>query len=500
MRILPFLATLFISCVVHGFEQNELDLLRRNNMNTTEVLLHMDHWGVKPSSEVDVPQYKGQAKSMIDWENIDSNRWLDFNRWKEELSIKDSTPDWQIKLRDSKYSELVGRVIQCLKDCQKYSRSGQSSAQYTSEINEGDEISTGKDSYAWIFLRDGSLLRISPKSSISFLEINLSQDKVFFLARLNHGHIYFEHRKVGVFPMVNRTETDLAMYPLLEKTANRSYFARKEYQKLDKRQRLLYTLEKNPGHVAQYLGINKMLEEQSKLLQKRETEFFVFTANATFLMKNPIFHLFHETTGQSLVKLKDSIEHFNSTDPRSSSGEVFFRGYNNKSFKELAINKWQAVDPEGLSITPLAESTPMKPLEYLVKRIPSIHYARELFLRKYSSFLSKDGWSKKLLAKEHGLRLWKSAKKEELELRKKFLFERIRRVETTNLRSIKKVFKDKKLQGLTKDYYLEALSRTLMALENLNDYNSQVVKETTETEYYLWILNNAEDFVPTYIR
>ena len=105
-----------------------------------------------------------------------------------------------------------------------------------------------------------------------------------------------------------------------------------------------------------------------------------------------------------------------------------------------------------------------------------------------------------MLAKEHGLRLWKSAKKEELELRKKFLFERIRRVETTNLRSIKKVFKDKKLQGLTKDYYLEALSRTLMALENLNDYNSQVVKETTETEYYLWILNNAEDFVPTYIR
>ena len=81
MRILPFLATLFISCVVHGFEQNELDLLRRNNMNTTEVLLHMDHWGVKPSSEVDVPQYKGQAKSMIDWENIDSDIWKEFDYW-----------------------------------------------------------------------------------------------------------------------------------------------------------------------------------------------------------------------------------------------------------------------------------------------------------------------------------------------------------------------------------------------------------------------------------
>ena len=105
----------------------------------------------------------------------------------------------------------------------------------------------------------------------------------------------------------------------------------------------------------------------------------------------------------------------------------------------------------------------------------------------------------KPLANLHGLRLWNNGK-EELELRKKYLFERIRRVDTTNLRSIKKVFKNSRQRGFTRDFYTEALSRTLMALKNLNNYNSQVVKETTETEYYLWILNNAEDFMPAYFR
>ena len=125
--------------------------------------------------------------------------------------------------------------------------------------------------------------------------------------------------------------------------------------------------------------------------------------------------------------------------------------------------------------------------------------ARERFLEKNSPFMFMESLDEKPLANLHGLRLWNNGK-EELELRKKYLFERIRRVETTNLRSIKKVFKNSRQRGFTRDFYTEALSRTLMALKNLNNYNSQVVKETTETEYYLWILNNAEDFMPAYFR
>ncbi|MBC74496.1 MAG: hypothetical protein CME64_00615 [Halobacteriovoraceae bacterium] len=468
-------------------------------MSDLEILLHVDEWGVKPKNDLEVLKYKGQERSTVDWENIDENTWLDFNKWKEQLKVKESTPDWKLKLKESQYSELVGRVIQCLNACRKYSKSGGSTAQYTSEIHEGDEISTGMHSYAWVFLRDGSIMRISPRTSISFLEVNLSEEKVFFLARLNHGHVYFEQRKIGKFPMVNKPETDMGMYPLLEKKANRSYFARKEYQDLTPKQRLLYTLEQNPGHVSQYLELNRSLERGKSAFLKRSTEFFIFTANATFLMQNPIFHLFHETSGETYVKLNESIDHLNLTDTRTTAGEVYFRGYNNKSFQKLPTQKWLTVDPEGLSIEDLENSELVRPVEYFVKRIPSIHLARERFLEKNSPFMFMESLDEKPLANLHGLRLWNNGK-EELELRKKYLFERIRRVETTNLRSIKKVFKNSRQRGFTRDFYTEALSRTLMALKNLNNYNSQVVKETTETEYYLWILNNAEDFMPAYFR
>ena len=102
MKIWPFLATLLISHVCLGLDGEDLELLRRNNMSDLEILLHVDEWGVKPKNDLEVLKYKGQERSTVDWENIDENTWLDFNKWKEQLKVKESTPDWKLKLKESR--------------------------------------------------------------------------------------------------------------------------------------------------------------------------------------------------------------------------------------------------------------------------------------------------------------------------------------------------------------------------------------------------------------
>src|SRR5690606_4233162 len=102
-------------------------------------------------------------------------------------------------------------------------------AQYRSRIHEGDEIVTDKNSMAWVMLIDGTLLRISPNSSISFNDVNLSKQQTQFFMRLNYGHVYIQPRFSGKFEAQDMAETDGAFLPLLEKTANREFYMIQEY-------------------------------------------------------------------------------------------------------------------------------------------------------------------------------------------------------------------------------------------------------------------------------
>ncbi|MCO4754069.1 MAG: FecR domain-containing protein [Bacteriovoracaceae bacterium] len=499
MKIWPTLATLFFCSTAYSLDRDEVELLRRNNMLGNQVLLHSDDWGVNPLKDGVATSYKGQPNSLIEWKGLNPNKWLDFNQWKLQRAQRDSLPDWRLRIADKRHKAIVGRVIQCLNECSLYSEGDKSSAQYTSVILEGDEFNTAKDSYAWIFLRDGSIVRVSPKTSVSFLETNVTSSKIFHAIRLNHGHMYFEQRKIGQFILSDRPETDMAFYPLLEVKANRTYFAREEYKTLSDHQRLLYVLEQNPGHVGQYKKLNNLLQDQYLLSGRRDTEVFIFTSNATFLLENPVFHIFHETMGESYIKLEETIPNFKIADKRNVSGQAYFRGYKNKNSKALEVGSWMSVDVEGKELSLLDDSSSFEPVEVFVKRIPTIHMAREIFLRRVSGFLFEESIDEKTLAKEHGLRLW-DVNSKELDKRKEFLFERIRRVETTNLRSLKTVFKEPNIEGFNSSYYNRAVARSLMALKKLNNYNSEVLKETNDAEYYLWILKNAKEFMPTYIR
>ena len=496
--ILCFL-TMVLTPNVSALTQEDIEFLEKNDLGTRKVMLHTDVWGVKPSKlDQDIPPYKGQKNSLIDWSNSDSNDWLDFDYWKLTREARDKYADWKIRLRDSSHREIIGKVIQCLGRCESRRETGRTPVQTGSIIKEGDEFVTEKDSAAWLLLIDGSLVRLSALSSISIFEVNVLKEKFFFNFRLNFGHIYFQQRRIGKFKTIDLAETDQSMLPLLLKNANREYCMRQDFQVLNDEQQMTYVLEDNPGHVTQYNFLNEHIQENKEAIQKWDTEVFFFTPNGTFLLKNPIFHAFYEELSETRFYLTDEIQEFESEDKRKASGKVTYRGYTNENANEIPINQWVAVDPTGSGLIKRQEmEEKIRPIEYFVKRIPSVQCAREIYLKQMSSFMWNDFDNRKL-AVDYGYRLWDEEK--ELRLRKKFLISFVRRSETTNLRSLKKLFADQELHDFDQRYYMRSVRDTISQLKNLRDNDREVVKELNEAEYYLWVLKNGKNFTPTYSR
>ena len=471
-------------------------------MKSTKILLHTDKWGIKPSElDQDAPPYKGQTNSLIDWALLDPNEWLDIDYWKMTRRARDTYADWKIRLRDSSHKEIVGKVIQCLGDCISSNEKGSTPVQAGSLILEGDELVNKKDAVLWVYLVDGSIARLSSESSFSVFEVNVMSNKIFYNIRMNYGHIYFQHRRIGKYKEYDLAETDQSMLPLLIKEANREHFMRQDFKLLDDQDQLNYVLEENPGYVTQYKELNKLLSQDIDKYLKWETEVFVFTANATFKLNNPVFHLFYEDLSQSKIFLTDRIHGFDAheKDKRKSSGMLSFRGYRNEEAATIPVDQWMSVDAEGKSQGRDFEmKKKIRPIDFFVKRIPSIHMARELYLNKISNFLIDD-FDKEKLAVKYGYRLWDTNK--EMRLRLKYLISYVRRSETTNLRSMKKLFKDELIEhGFDQRYYIRSVNDSLAALKNLRDYNREVVKELNEAEYYLWTLKYGKKFIPTYSR
>lgn len=504
MRAIGFALVILFSSGLWANAPRELSLPNLNHHSEGE-------WSVDPLEGGKALSYRGQNNSLLDWNSLDTNKWLDFNHWKLQRKNRDETPNWKQVLKDTNHPELVGRVIQCLHRCDIFDRKGVSRAQFGSRIFEGQEFATGEDSYAWILLMDGTLVRVSPESSFTFLEINFSLQssgtegeatlrKAFHSIRLNQGHGYFQERRLGSFEKQNRSESDLALYPLLIKRANREHFARLEYQALKDRNKLLYQLEQNQGYVSQYEKLNELLAPKEG--GDIETEIFIYSSNASFKIQGPNFHIFHELGDKTWFLAKGEIPGFKSESDRKQQVKALFRGYQNKSNQDLELDEWYAMDKQGRSIASEQAPSWMKYAEVFIKRIPGIHLARELMLRDESSILFS-AWSKDFL-RERGYRLWDPVK--ELPARKKFLAEYTRRMETTNLNSIQKVLlsdlrKDKAEESPSgRKYFTEALNRSLFRLKSLHYAEREVVKEKNDIQYYLWILKNAKPFLPAYIR
>ena len=329
---------------------------------------------------------------------------------------------------ERRLSEKVGYVIDCVGECRLYRGLGFSKVGHLSTVREGDELLTSPGSYLWLYLLDGTMMRMSPNGSVTLKEINIGIKENFLYARLNAGNILWWSRQSNTFKANDFKETDTLFLPLsLYEAKGRSLKA-----KLDEDD-LFAFLETLDDHAQKFDRLNSLIRESNEVFSKPTLSFLVFP-NGSVVGKNIVAEFVVLTGNKSYFKQR-------TTEQIGLAGEVdqpelnfYYRGFNKKDNYFVEPGRWYEVGAKGRTVLSAENPSRFAIGEFLTRNIPTILIARELMFQKYSSFFHKR-YSGKSLARRFGYRLWGSSEKagDDLELRIKFLTEYTRRIETTNL-------------------------------------------------------------------
>jgi hypothetical protein len=312
---------------------------------------------------------------------------------------------------------------------------------FRTAVYEGDEVLTIGESYAWIFLFDGTMVRLSPESSVSFNEINIGVKENFLNARVNAGNVVWLSRNEELFEERNNRETDVIFFPLAMYEAQATS-DKKTYEE----DQLIEMLEEKKTVFNQYKNLNQLIEFNNLHTHKKPTYAFIVTSNASFMGYNPSLEIISLLGGKTYFKKRSHRFLGLMSDVGTDANEIFIqkRGFENATLTPLNDDIWMVMDEKGRNLEEATEHTYWLSMgEFLTKYIPSIMVARELMLSKYSEFAFLEKNEAKSLAQNVGYRLWGAinskdtendpSKKQDLEQRLDFLKEYYRRIETTNL-------------------------------------------------------------------
>ena len=472
-----------------GLETELLPELQGHQRFTTSALHEEKEWKVEAKNvvkDVDVPN-KGQGHSIIPWSTLDPENWLSINTWVAERQIKDVTPDWKIRMRRAEQHELAGKILQCRGVCEIYRGSNKAQVQHLSQILEGDEIKTEKDSVAWVYMMDGSLMRLSPETSISINEFNIGKSEIFVLARLNQGHIFWHPRDKKEMSPVFLPETDSVSLPVMVREANLGFFERQIFRSQTDETRLSEVLELDEVAVKkQFEAINQMRSENnSKMILG--TRFMMVSPNSTIVSRNAGFDYLYLPGGKGYLKKRTNME--------NEEFLVQLRGYTSNEERTISNSDWYEISPNGRVILGM-EDVPgiLQVAELITKRIKTIELSREIWVKNFTLSVMERINNPKLLAQEHGYSLWG----EEIDRRYNFLVEYTRRIETTNLRSLENLLikleesGEKLSRDLSMDLYHSSLNHYLFGLKSRYDNKQMKVREMNDLQYYVWILQNGK--------
>ncbi|MBC7713587.1 MAG: hypothetical protein H7177_09620 [Rhizobacter sp.] len=454
--------------------------------------VHADE-SVKPAKV----EFRGQKESVTDWGNLPVESFLSFKDWKEESDIRDQVPEWEKIIRERNHKEIAGRIYQCVGICRVDHGESFFNGSYRTGLYEGDEVQTVGDSYAWIFLLDGTMIRLSPQSSITFNEFNIGIKENFISARVNAGNILWLSRHENSFKPVDVRETDISFFPYSE-YESLPVTDKKPYIEDD----LIELVSKPNTNMNHYKNLNEKVQANNKMTKGKPTYAFIVMPNSTLMGLSPSVEIVALVGGKTFFK-KRSDETMGLEKNDDSPNDLFLqmRGYDNKTLNTIQEDTWITVDEKGRNYAQESDVRRLDVGEFITKRIPSIMHGREIFLERYSEFAFREKYDPLILAKNDGYRLWgaltskEGEKKSDLELRLEFLKEYFRRVETTNLLASSR-FKER-LEGrgekaLTMEYgdyfYVKALHLYYQYGEKLRDKTGD--KETGEvlnsTTKLLW--------------
>ena len=377
--------------------------------------------------------YHGQGASLIEWKGLDPLRWLDLDVWKKESSAQGNYYFWKEIYRQRRLKEMMGRVLQCVGRCRSFRGEGYVNAKWRSSVVEGDDLETMEDSYAWVFLFDGTMVRLSPKTSVTFKEINIGSHEVFLHARINNGNVLWLSRDQALLKEDIRRETDTLFLPL-------EFYEANHFNKVKKASEdNLYAMVDEDSFIKEkYKRLNALIEKNNKIVKKRPTYSFITFPNGTVWGSNlrTEFVVLLGIEGYLKNRTFDQLGLEQESNP---AGPLFYyRGYENKKETKLDFDQWYKVSENGRTIEILDEDENIFGLgEFVTRRIPTILLGREMMLQKHGHFVFNDELGSLALALDYGYYLWGRVSNpvlaEDLEQRFLFLREHTRRNETTSL-------------------------------------------------------------------
>lgn len=440
---------------------------------------------------MDKEPLKGQEHSIIPWRGLDPEGFLNIDYWLTDRALKDKTADWKIRLRDQRHMELMGKVLKCVGTCPVFRSVEKANVEHLSRILEGDEFRTDKDSYAWVYLMDGTLLRLGADTSVSFHEMIISDKEIFFLFRLNRGHVYWHPRSSAEVKVDSKPETDTIFLPLMMRVANLEWYERKRFSSQNDREHLNEIMELRDLAIKDHnTRLNAMKKSNNEAIEKFNrkgliTRIMMVTPNVTVTAENLSVNVIHVTGGKSWFRKSEG----------EGSMTVDLRGYTKTTTLVENPEVWQEVEPTGRSISTAGIVSELDVAELISKRIPTIELAREMWLEKFTLPIFGDMGEQKKLGIEHGYRLWTE---DDLKKRQEFLSEYSRRMETTHLRSVENLLVKLEAAGetprreLNSDIYQKALNHYLLGLKTRYTQKKMRVRELNELEYYVYLLRNGK--------
>jgi hypothetical protein len=377
--------------------------------------------------------FKNQTRGTTKWGEIKLEPFLSFKDWKEQTDEKELAPEWETIIRERNNREIAGRFFQCVGVCRVDRGQSFFNPNYRSSLYEGDEIQTIGESYAWIFLFDGTMIRLSPESSINLNEINIGIKENFISARVNAGNVLWLSRTEALYEEINERETDVLFNPLSLYEAQPIPDVKK-YKEDD----LIDLVEEKHTTLNQYKNLNTLIENGNKLTKGKMTYAFIVMPNMSLMGYNPSVEIVSLLGGKTFFKKRSPFTLGLKKDTPEEETLLQIRGFENKDLTPVESDRWLVMDEKGRNIAKAEENLNWLIMgEFITKRIPSLMVARELMMQNYSEFAFREKYNPYELATRDGYRLWGSMKnmdkKSDLELRLEFLKEYFRRIETTNL-------------------------------------------------------------------
>jgi hypothetical protein len=469
-----------------GTESEVLPDLEGIQKFTPPKLHQNDDWNVEEKNVIqDIEPLKGQRFSVIPWKTQDPEEFLSIDKWIVDRDIRDKNPDWKIRLRIEAHKELMGKVLTCKGVCEVYRGSEKSAVTHLSRVYEEDEFHVGKNSVAWVYLMDGTLLRLAADTMVNFQEINFTKQEVFVLLRLAHGHLFWHPRNTQAVERDLSAESDPHALPLLVREANLEFFERRIYKGQNdsgKLEGMLSAFE--AAMAAQFDDLNLRKLNNTTTIK---TRLMAILPNATVTSSGNSLDLFHVMGGKSFLKKRAQVE--------GSNLVVSFRGYSSEDSQVVAEAEWMEVDGQGRSLSKSeSPSGILQVSELLTKRIKTYELAREIWFEKFTIPLIKTLPEQLQLAKNFGYSLWG----EELARREKFILDDTRRRETTNLRATQNLLEKLAKRGepqnteLSPETYQASVNAYLMSLKNQFNMRHLEVRHMSDLQYYVWILKNAK--------